>query len=120
MNPGVGRDKSYKNAMVCEVSRGGPTAVEQLEEMLDQRHQEKEEPDYLVMDLIISFGKRKRGRENISGFWPSPSLTESQASKVVAHGRMQFFRGERFDRRIGLFMKRSYQGRLKDKVTIIG
>ena len=63
----------------------------------------------------------KRGRENISVLWPhSPSLTEYRASKVVAHGRMQVFGGECFDRRIGLFLRRSYQGSLKDKVTIIG
>lgn len=63
----------------------------------------------------------KKGRENISGLWPhSPSLTEYQAAKVLAHGRMQDFGGECFDRRIGLFMRRSYQGSLKDKVTIIG
>lgn len=30
------------------------------------------------------------------------------------------FTGECFDERIGLFMKRSYRGSLKDKVTIIG
>lgn len=53
LNSGVERYKSCKNAAVCEVSWGGPTAVEQLEEMLDQRHQEKEGWDYLVMDLII-------------------------------------------------------------------
>lgn len=39
--------------MVREVSCGGPTAVEQLEEMLYQRHQEKEQRDYLVKYLII-------------------------------------------------------------------
>lgn len=67
------------------------------------------------------FGKWKKEGENISGLWPhSPSLTEYRASKVVAHGRMQVFVRERFDRRIGLFMRRSYQRRLKDKVTIIG
>lgn len=48
-----------------------------------------------MMDLIIFgelFGEGKKGRENISGLWPhSPSLTESQAPKVVAHGRMRVF-----------------------------
>jgi len=34
------------------------------------------------------FGKGKKVRENICGLWPhSPSLTESQAWKVVAYGR---------------------------------
>lgn len=87
--------------------------------MLDQRHEQKEEQDYLVMDLIILGYCLVKGRENISRLWPhSPSLTGSQASKVVAHGRMHIFKGECFDRRIGLFMRRSYQGSLKDKVTI--
>lgn len=69
----------------------------------------------------VLLGERKKtGRENISGLWPhSPSLTESGALKVVAHGRMQVFFSECFDKRIGLFMRRSYQGSLKDKVTII-
>lgn len=43
------------------------------------------------MDLIIFrklFGKGKKRKENISGLWPpGPSLTESQASKEVAHGK---------------------------------
>lgn len=65
--------------------------------------------------------EKKKGRENISGLWPhSPSLREYRALKVVAHGRMQVFREESFDRRIGLFMRRRYQGSLKDKVTMIG
>lgn len=69
----------------------------------------------------VLFGKWKKGKENVSGLWPhSPSFTEYQASKVVAHGRMQVFGLECFDRRIGLFMRRSYQRRLKGKVTIIG
>lgn len=76
------------------------------------------------MDLIIlgyCLVNGKKGEENISGLWPqSPSLSEYQASKVFAHGRMQVFGLECFDRRIGLFMRRSYQRRLKDKVTIIG
>lgn len=55
------------------------------------------------------FGKEKKERENIAGLWPhSPSLTESLALKVVAHGRMQGFGGECFDRRIGLFMRRTF------------
>ena len=44
-----------------------------------------------MMDLIIFrklFGKGKKRKENISGLWPPrPSLTESQASKEVAHGK---------------------------------
>lgn len=33
------------------------------------------------------FGKGRKERENICGLWPhGPSLRESQASKVVAHG----------------------------------
>lgn len=64
----------------------------------------------------VLFVKR---RENIRGLWPrSPSLAESRVLKVVAHGRMQVFFGECFDRRIGLFTGRSYQGSLKDKETI--
>ena len=44
------------------------------------------------MDLIILGELFGKGGENISGLWPrSPSLTESQAPKVVAHGRMQTF-----------------------------
>lgn len=89
--------------------------------MLDQRHQEKEEQDYLVMDLIILGyclvnGKKEGKILVVFGL----AVHHFQASKVVAHGRMQVFGGECFDRRIGLFMKRSYQGSLKDKVTIIG
>lgn len=73
------------------------------------------------MDLIILGHCLVKGRENISGFWlHSPSLTKSSAAKVVAHGRMQVFRGDCFDRRIGFFRRRSDQGSLKDKATIIG
>lgn len=86
--------------------------------MLDQKH-ERDLMDLIILGYCLVNGKK--GGENISGLWPhSPSLTEYQASKVVAHGRMQVFGGECFDRRIGLFMRRSYRGSLKDKVTIIG
>ena len=85
------------NAVVCEVSWEGRTAVEQLKEMLEQGHQEKEERDYLGMDLIIFrgsvvFKEERKGTISVV-IWPHrPSHTESQASKVVAHGRMQVFR----------------------------
>lgn len=93
--------------------------------MLDQRHQEKEERDYLVMDLImlgycLVNGKKREGKILVAFSLAVHHFKEYQASKVVAHGRMRVFGGECFDRRIGLFMRRSYQGSLKDKVTIIG
>lgn len=93
------------------------TAVEQLEEMLDQIHERD------LMDLIIwgyCFVNGKTEGKILLVFGHSPSLTEYQTSKVVAHERMQVFRGECFDRTIGLFMRRSYRGCCKDKVTAIG
>lgn len=54
--------------------------------------------------------------ENISCLWPHrPSLTERQADKVVAHGRMQVPGEECIGSRIG-----SYQGRLKDRLATAG
>ena len=92
--------------------------------MLDQRHQEKEERDYLVMDLIILRhclvnGKRKGKILVVSGLTVHHLLSIG-LRKWLHMEECRFFRGERFDRRIGLFMRRSYQRSLKDKVTIIG
>lgn len=69
LNAGVGSDKSYKNSVVCEVSWGDSTDVAQIQEMLNQRLQDKKNKDYLLMGLIIFgvlFGWKKKIRENIS------------------------------------------------------
>lgn len=62
----------------------------------------------------VLFGKLGgKDRENISRLWPRGlSLTERQADKVVAHGRMPVSGGECLCSRIA-----SYQGMLKDKLT---
>lgn len=62
----------------------------------------------------------KKGGVDISDLWPhSPSLTDYQASKVVTHGKTRFFGVECFDKKFGLFRRRSYLGNMEDKATII-
>lgn len=67
------------------------TAVEQLEEMLDQQHERD------LMNLIIwgyCFVNGKTEGKILMVFGHIPSFTKYQTSKVVAHERMQVFRGE--------------------------
>lgn len=88
--------------------------MRQREEMLERKH----ELDLMDLNIFgVVFGKRgEKEGENISRLWPPrPSLTERQADKVLAHGRMQVSGEECFGSRIG-----SYQGSLKDKLTAPG